>query len=137
MSGALAPARIRARRCTVATERYVEAETVDNLPLATNTEDNNMDIEESLPVNNQNENRIISSNSDRNAAGNLAIFNEIPSLVQNPSGFHDYHRQIVTARQSARITCPLPATLFVTSIFFRCFAAGAAYNQSFVACRTK
>lgn len=103
------PARIRARRSTVATERYVVSETADNLPLTAVQESNEMDIEE-MPINNLavNRNDVINFSSvpNRNAADNLAIFNAIPSLSQNPIEFFNYQRRMAAGRQSNRIVHP-------------------------------
>lgn len=88
VSTLLAPAPIQQRRNTVATECNIH--TAEGIPLAnsvdvSNTGSEDMEIDNSVPVN------VHVDFNDRRSQ-NLDLFNNIPNNLQDPSGFHNYHR---------------------------------------------
>lgn len=101
----LAPARIRQRRSSVATERNIG--TAENIPLANSvdvsyTGSEDMEIDDSVPVHVH-----VDDNDRRNR--NLNLFNIIPSSLQDMSEFYNYHRskQLQLSKTSTQLnrTC--------------------------------
>lgn len=84
--GASAPPRIRIRRGSVATERYVAAENIDNdFPP---NESDDIEIDESINRNTQ----MSIENYSANQLQNFAAFGEIPNALHNPSRFLQFLR---------------------------------------------
>lgn len=85
LSGATAPARKKARRESVATERYVATEILnDDMELDNSI--NNIESANRMPA-------YPTKNYSVRQRQNLSRFEEIPSIVRNYSQFLDYHHQ--------------------------------------------